>query len=669
MKLLDHIQGLRKAQLQEYYVRWFPSEQMTGDTNKLVQRLQIAMCDPKIIRERFDRLSRSARNFLISLLGQPEYSATVEEVRSSPSGGSIESFEIETLVRNLSSEGWIVPMSDMSNGVRREVYVLPEEIGRGLGVTVDVEFRDAAQMLSLKAFLAKNRAGASSREQILGEIRPEASLERLTEIESIRERIDGLEQELREAVYLALEHHCGILPVSAWDAGGERLHRPDWRAQLESRSLGTTGVLSLKRYGIDLEEECLVVFQEVTESYARGVMAKNEAENDKEYCIGVDLLVDIRRVIEIARGEALEVTREGMVFKKTEDKIGSQLLTSAYQELFGGAPVHHVIALCKTLRVLDQGDRYLRVDPMRQRLWMKKPLRSMIRTIFEIYQNDNRGSRWSFHQRVIRDIFLERLIEFADHGWLPAKPMITLAISRFLATVEERNVAQTVKDLQLEEFHNETLVVPLSRLSQDLSYWVVHRLALVGFANLGFQEGNFNSLQLSSVGGQFFKLDSTQNERTKIVVNPDFEILLFPGGTGYEDANYALASFADRTASEWIKRFRLSSESVKRGVISGYAAAEILELLEKMSENPVPPNVTFSIREWADGVEPVLRQRVLLLKTRSSRGTDQLAEMLEEQEVPHERVGDTAVVIRGAKNERRIRQLQEILHNAGLILE
>ena len=263
MKLLDHIQGLRKAQLQEYYIRWFPSEEMTGDTNKLVQQLQVAMCDPRIIRERFDRLSRSSRNFLISLLGRPGYSATIEEVRNSLSGRSIESFEIETLVRNLSSEGWIVPMSERSNGPRREIYVLPEEIGRGLGVTVDVEFRDAAEMLSLKAFLAQD-SGAhpssgerTSEEQTSDAADPEETFESLTVIESVRERIEGLEDsKLRDAVRLALEHHCGILPVSAWDSGGdsagERLHRPDWRAQLESRRLGTTGVLSLKRYGIDL---------------------------------------------------------------------------------------------------------------------------------------------------------------------------------------------------------------------------------------------------------------------------------------------------------------------------------------------------------------------------------------------------------------------------------
>ncbi len=654
MKVADHIRNLRKAQLQEYFLRWFPAEKMTSDKDTLVHRLEDAMCDPRTIRERYDRLPRSSRDFLIALLTEPERRATVEKVRSSPRGRNIETYEVETLLKTLTNEGWVIPVSETSNGVRKEVFILPDEIADGLAVTIDVECRDPASMISVGRFLEDGSEG----ETLSGE--------------EIEQRIARLEDtELREAAHAALTRHGGILPLSVWEVEGHesRVHRPEWRHQLEREMIGTTGVLSLRRYGLDLEEECLVIFQEHVESHSRHVLETQNVENDQEYNLGVDLLIDIRRIIEIARHEMLEVTREGSVFKKTEDKIETQLLTSHYRSLFDGTPVHHVLGLCKKLRLLDQGDRYLRPDPMRRKVWAKKKLVAKTKSIFEIYQNEYRGGRWSFHQRLIRKILLKEVVNLPAATWVPAKAVFTLAIARFLSQLDSLDVATTFQELQVEEFQNETLMVPVDRLYQDLSYWFVHRLALAGLVNLGFREGNFVSMQLSSLGRRLFELEPSEDGGGKLVVNPDFEILLFPGGVRYEEMNYTLSAFAERTGSEWVKRYRITPESIKRGVVSGFSAEKILQFLGAGCENRVPSNVEFSIREWAGGIEPVLRQRVVLLRSRSKGGADQLVQLLQEHDVPHERVGDMAISVRGAKNERRIRELRDVFQNAGLILE
>ena len=43
MKLSEHFQKARKAQLQEYFLRWFPDDDMISDKEKLRERLVSAM--------------------------------------------------------------------------------------------------------------------------------------------------------------------------------------------------------------------------------------------------------------------------------------------------------------------------------------------------------------------------------------------------------------------------------------------------------------------------------------------------------------------------------------------------------------------------------------------------------------------------------------------------
>ena len=72
-----------KAQLQRFYLHWFPGTDLVSSRDRLRADLLGAMTDYQTVRERFDGLSRSQRAFISSLLlrGLP-FSATVGEVRN-----------------------------------------------------------------------------------------------------------------------------------------------------------------------------------------------------------------------------------------------------------------------------------------------------------------------------------------------------------------------------------------------------------------------------------------------------------------------------------------------------------------------------------------------------------------------------------------------------------
>jgi hypothetical protein len=386
--------------------------------------------------------------------------------------------------------------------------------------------------------------------------------------------------------------------------------------------------------------------------------------------LGVDLLVDIERVLEIVHLEQVELTRDGTVFKKTEERIGPCLITAAHPQLYGGEPVEQLFGLLRRLNFFDQDGARLRCDPIRRRAWIGKRPLAKVREIYHLLQAESRGERWSFHQASLREIFTEELKGFSAGKWVAARAVFNATLASYLGSLEKRGVDAEFKRRWNGDFQHEKLMVPLEKLAHDLSYWVLHRLALLGLVDLGYREGVFQALRLSALGAQLFGLESpAEVQPARLIVNPDFEVLLFPGGEREAELNLALSRFADRAASDRVKRYQINAESVKRGVISGMDVGSVLGFLDGHAQNPVPANVRYSIREWGEGVELIQRQRVLLLRARSKGGADRLAALLEAQGVHCERFGDNGILLQGAKGERTLLELREVLRDQGLYLE
>ncbi len=651
----------RKAQLQEYYMRWFPGDELIGSREKLVERLGAAMRDPQKVRGRFDRFGRSARDFVLALLSREGYHASLAEIRSDRRARSIEDFEVEGVVRVLLDEGIIGAVNRPgSDGGWHEVFQIPTEIGDALRRTVDIEERDVAGMICL-------------RERFKGE----AATGDKAAPATIEERLAGLgDAALADLIRTAIREFGGILTPSrhaqlrAEAPGGSPIRRPEVRKAIEDAQLGTTGVLSLRDFGIDLEEECLSVFQELVLESAKQEIRGKEPDVDREVGLGVDLLVDIERVLEIVHHEQIEVTREGTIFKKTEEKIGPLLVTGGYRECLEGDPFQQALGICRRLRFIEQEGTRLRCDPLRRRVWMSKRPMAKLREVYQLLEAENRSDHWSFHQGALREIFTRFLGEFPPGKWLPVRPYLTACLSAFLLSLWDRSVESEFRKRWSEDFHHEKLMVSLDNLLLDLSFWLVHRLALLGLVDLGYREGRLEAFRPSPLGVKFFGLNPGPGQGSgRLIVQPDFEVLLFPGGDLEAEWSLMLSRFADRLGSERVKRYAISSGSVRRGVVAGLDRGAILQFLESSAENPLPANVRYQIREWGEGVESITRHRVLLLRARTKSGADRLAALLEANHIASERTGETGILISLAKGERAVRDLEQALEDQGLYLE
>jgi len=672
MLLRDYLSSVTKAQLQSCYVYWFPGKEILSVRERLVTELQAAMTDQTRVRLRFDSLSKAQQGFIISLLVREGFSGTVEQVRAHKYGHIIEDFEVEGTLKVLQEACYIVRTSG-TGGYAKEVFTMPLELGEALLRTVSVEERMPLDLLSLRVHKSGlNGNGSGS----------EADISALVLPESVRARLDALvDSELRSLTAASLSEHDGVLVHSLLSSSksgecgpqipsSQRFSRPDWRYELEKQDLGTTGILSLKDFGIDLEEEGLFIFQELVYETSLAE-AHSSVECEREISVGADLIVDLERLLEVLRSEALEVTREGNVYKRIEERIAGQFVTAQYIELHDGSPVGHVLELGRKLQLFDEENQKAVVDPLRRWAWRKRPLIDKVSQIFEIYVRDRKGHRWSFHQTAIREIFLGLLKSVSPGRWLVARPFLSAAVSKFLLSLEELEVRKAYHERCTGNFKNETLVVSLSKLHYDLSYWVLHRLGLLGIIDIGYCSGVFHALRLSRLGQRLFGfVQPSSGDRcdgSQMMVNPDFEILIYPEAP--EELNWKTSLFADRIGSDRVKRYRLTRESLKRGAVAGLSQGEVVLFLETNSRGIIPPNVLFSLREWTEGVELVRLQKVRLLRSQTVKGAEKLSALLEAKSIPFERLNETTVMVRGGKNERAVLELQEYFRDHGLFVE
>lgn len=671
MFLKEFLGKCPKADLQSYHLCWLPDDGMVSAKDKLASVLRKCMSDQDAVRKRFEGLGGSQKAFLVSLLRRDGYQGTLGEVRSGQHGGQIADYEVETILRSLLGGGFVHKerMGNGNGGGRQEVFTIPEELGNALRRTISIEERGPIEMLSLKCSGAEGKRAA----------RPASRIRKLPD------------KALRKAALKALEDSHGILPHSAV-AGGKNGESPssesskedgglfpkEWRRLLEKSSLGTIGVLNLKDFGIKFEEEALILYQESLFEDFLGISAKLPRENEAEVFLGNDFVIDMERLLELVRSDKLEVTREGRLYKKIEDRISGSLIATRCQDVFEGKVVQHLLDTARRLRFFEVEDQQLVPIALRRREWQKKTLREKLQALFDLFLDDHQDGHWSFHQKSLRKIFLEQLKEFKPGSWLSLPSFLGATVARFLFTLEEAGVREEYLACCDDEHHSrnrgivDPIKVSMAKLYHDLSYWAVHRMALLGVVDVGLVSGTIQSLRLSDLGQRFFGLKDWEESDSlgrPALINPDFEVLVFPDMPLEDEANLVLSRFADRLGSDRVKRYRLTRESVKRGICAGFTGAQLMDALREYGRNAMPPNVEFSVKEWAQGVEIFRRERATLIRGDSGEGLDRLTELFGHHEIAFERLNKKTVAVRGAKSEKAILGLAEELRQNGLYVE
>lgn len=309
---------------------------------------------------------------------------------------------------------------------------------------------------------------------------------------------------------------------------------------------------------------------------------------------GKRLLEDLFTLLVFARKEGLRLKRSGTLFKRSLDSLYEYFLVEKDEYLIG-IPGHlpdrlaFMIYFSKKQQILLESDGELQVTRNLEP-WM---LKSDLEKIQDLYQHFRRfyvGRDPSMTQMLS---YLEKQI--ASSRWIPLAEPLMICYGNFKGDAWWREVL-------------------LSR-----AYWMLHLMMSLDLIELG-QFGKSATLAYRWLPlGEFIVQGKTPApelvQETRLAVQPDFEV--FVSHQIGLDFRWKLECMADLISRDVVFRYRISRDSVYRGLKWGVTAEEMLAFLSSHSERPLPQNVVFSLETWGRQYGNISFADVMLMRLES----------------------------------------------------
>jgi len=679
MNLERLLTGKRLKELQEICAFWNGEAPLPRTKDDAVHELIRALGEEVTIRSRMRHLSKKLVDLLGFILKGRDYTVPLYSLLHNAESLQLNPYEIEAALSALSKRGFVFPFKDRSWAhYGGAAYAVPREMGDILKRILGTIEEDPARRFTVREAARERGLGRTSpalKRLLTAEGRERvASGEDLTDVLASREealhrvgrlRVRGLESLCREVA----SRFGGIVSRSVFEKAFRGQHRwpgPRERRALADALVGRVGPLSLGEYGIRLAEEALVLYGAVSDALLRSLPPREETKLDVWKTLGVDLLSDLTTLFYAIKNNRLRVTQAGEIYRSSVKRLLGSLLSNNKGDFEEDEVFQFLLQFSYAAKLIRKGpDRQLLLTPKGTE-WESLPVEQKIRDLLR-YAIEERGLGGEyFHQVRLRRILLERM-----RATRPGLALDTLALPylarnayfRRLRTYQVReffqNRFQYVQDSPLED--------PVE-MAANLLTWMRRRLYLLGLVELGTGGGKVVAARVSPLGARVlgFRASSATAQATggSLVVNPDFEVLLFPD-EGDPGLVYSVDRFAQRVKSDRIYQYRITATSIERAIVEGMTAAEILAVLSEKSRTEVPQNVIYSIRSWSEKVKAVRLQTCTILRAESREVLDRLQNQKKLKGMIEERLSPTVLVLRPDVD---VSALQEILGKKGILV-
>jgi Helicase conserved C-terminal domain len=558
---------------------------------------------------RIEALPRKLQDLLEPFLQAPLFACPVAELFGAQSRNFKSRYDLEACLAALHREGMLFPAADKKwTGFDGPGYALPEELAQCIAAHRQRSRRALKDVLTLQGHLdaryfrqrAANGAAASAADKQAEHAR---KIYKLYSMESsIAARRQKLPAHIGAVVTASLLHHGGI---STWadlqhEFDAEDLPDPELlRKCLEEAMLGTAGPLALARFGIQPAEEALIIFHEVALAELRRHGAAHPPQVAETLSCGGNLATNVGRFLRELQQSKVQFTADGELFKASQKRIASLLLPVPGGFLPAETQLELLYRFCLQRRLIDRrGERGLRPTPAGME-FDRSPLADQIKLLLQHVLEDRTLPGEAFHQVRLRRVFLRMLRRAEPMHWQELTILPFLARNAYLAQLD---------GAQAEEFFaarfqggGYTPTETLQQMAWNLVLWVKRRLFPLGIVDIGMKAGRPVGLRLSQFGAGLLDADpagKVAGTRSTVIVNPDFEVLLFPGDDVHE-AVHAIDRFSRRLKSDHVHQFKLDEASVRAGIAEGLTCEQILHELTDRARVPVPQNVLYSLEEWA----------------------------------------------------------------------
>ncbi|MFP4057359.1 MAG: helicase-associated domain-containing protein [Candidatus Brocadiia bacterium] len=654
------------ASLQKLQLAWAPATARSSSKQELLRLLRQQMLSPERAAACFLDLAPRERELLGLLLRQEGYEGDMALLARRLSYRLDSPQAQRQVLDELSYRGFVHYAATKSWSQATSFRVLvPQELGDALCEALNLDTREPALMLSLAHYLEQLEPAERDRLAAThgGD---EPLLARLTRWEGVEERIEGLaEPGLQRAVRTALEYHAGVLPVEEFASHGLEtgpVDSPSWREALEEALLGTFGHLSLLDYGIGEEDDdCLVVYQELVAAQARGE-ARAEATMDEVWACGIDFLTDLASTVDFVRANPARLTSAGRLFKGARNQLRPRTALHATFFMDEDALLTYKLSVAQELGLLElreDGRLYATRSSLE---WEATSLPDQARSVLEVMQGLVEAPL-AAHLSAVVQTATDLLLELPPDAWVGAYPFVGGAVARYLLDrIEEEEAAPAQEEPQEPwpgAFEYFLRAPSLSDIAAATRRDALRALHYVGLADVG-RRADRTFVRASPVAGAILGREEAPRPGAILMVNPDFEVMLFPE-PGHVALLHRLCAFCEREKSEVTLHLRITRESVRRAVLRGLDAEGMVATLRQHCRVPLPQNIEYSVRTWADSVHPAEVRTCHVLELPRAELVDAVLQLPQVRPLVERRLSPTAAVLRrkhlGPEAEEALKEL------------
>ena len=598
--------------------RWCPTADGSGGgraARPALGRASTAMEDEGLVLRRIDSLPRKLQDLL------ELFFADGGTVRSLPVlfqefGQNFKSrFDLEASLAALCREAFVWPVRDKRwAAVDGPCWAVPSELAECVRQYRERRQRQLRDTLTLQGFLEaryfrdREQNGSSNGATCGRKARENKAADHARKIyklytleSAIRQRLDKLPAPIRSLGDTARSTHGGIADWQELSSEVELRSPVDLDfvgKSLEEAMLGTTANLDLARLGIQPYPQGVVVFHEVALWAIRRRGEEQHPTVDEELVAGGDLCSNVGRFLhELQRNKVL-FTAEGELFKASAKRIAGTLLPVPGDFVGTEQLLDLIYRFCLYRRLIDRrGERSLRPTGNGQQ-FERAALSDQVKLLLAHFVEDRSLPGEPYHHSRMRRVLLRLLRRAEPLLWQDVAVLPFLSRNAYLAQLD----THAAEEFFAARFQGGAYVPSesLQQMCWNLLVWVKKRLFPLGLVDIGISGGRVTALRLSRLGAELLDAEpagKVGGTRSSIIVQPDFEILVFPGDDVH-DVVHLFDRFAQRTKSDHVFQFTIDRDSLLKGVADGLTAARIVQELTDRARAPLPQNVLYSLEDW-----------------------------------------------------------------------
>ncbi|GJM20295.1 MAG: hypothetical protein DHS20C15_02100 [Planctomycetota bacterium] len=640
---------------------------------KLISELRRRMSGEKTVRKRVKFLSKKLVDLLKFFLRGEGYRAELGHVTGSKTFAYLSPFELKAAVNALIKRGFLFEANGQDNGRAKnklDTFLVPCELGDVLQAFIWDDDRSVEEIFSLRGQLAR-LVDRGDLDALVGRLlkrelhvadHAEAT-ELLAQKVTVAERLAGVPESYHPLLAVVVQSYGGIgsrTELRKNEKGHGRWNRKELQTALEGNLLGTVRHVSLGEFGIHQFDEMIVLYAEVVEPL-RELLGVKEPEISMQRSLGVDLISDISAFLSHVEHNPIKLTLSGKIYRTAVRKLEDQFILTRTSGFSGEWLFQYLYDFCHTQSMIARTDERSVELTIKGRSWDRTPLDTKLTRLLKFSVMNWTASTEPFHGEQLLELYLDRLRELPPGKWVHIDEPAFDARNRYLAALDNLGVRDRFQSRY--QFAQQSGMRDPQQLAKALSTWGRERLFLFGLLDVGLLDNRPSAMRLTPLGAKALGVEMPEGEATDdapLVVNPDFEVILFPNADSY-DLITELDHFAERVSSDSAYRYKLTEASIEKAVADGMQAADILRTLSEHSRVEIPQNVIYSIGQWAEKVKFVSHAQVTLLRGRSKEVVDR---MLHDEELRRhvvERLSPTALIVSSALPRDELAALLEPL--------